>query len=646
MTRPLHRRLLSACRSALADRGGISYILMGLAVVPLVGAAGIATDSARGYAVKLRLQDAIDAASLAAAAPAEKSDAQRQADLEEFFWANFPRSYMDAIVQGPTITSAPSPSGAGKIFTVTASAALPTTFMRVLGLNTLDVGARAVVDRSIRGLELALVLDNTGSMATDVNNGPRSDSDPMQKMNILKQAARSLVGMLYGTDENGQPNQTLPGLYVGLVPFTATVDVGWWNESWLQSVNNRATGQAHSWTCSPDNVYYPTWGDGSIPYIADNNTYYVGDLVRPDATAQAFMPAGIYRARVMHKVVYASLMTNGSPDPAKIAAERALWDGPLVCDQRLRYWADPARPVAGNVVPNYYNAGGATAEDRVQAGWQGCVEEREWTITSGGSTVTGDVSDAPPVDRNTWFNPYYWPNGLDNNSWSWKYTAATNAADPGMQFTGLTPAKSSQDGGYRGPNKDCPQAITPLVTQRSIIENAISGMAYGGSTISNTGMAWGWRALSPQWRGRWYNGHPRVPAASYQAALPLDYAPAQRDKAVILLTDGLTNFPEGGYSAYGTLANARLGASDSAAEQEINARLGRVCTAMKNQGIIVFTITFGINDPGLDTLYRDCASEHPITHDGKLYFKSETGRDLQDAFEQIGFLLTNLRLAE
>ena len=51
-----------------------------------------------------------------------------------------------------------------------------------------------------------------------------------------------------------------------------------------------------------------------------------------------------------------------------------------------------------------------------------------------------------------------------------------------------------------------------------------------GGTMANLGLVWGWRVLSPRWRGLWDGDLPDE--------LPLAYAEQNMEKVVILLTDG------------------------------------------------------------------------------------------------------------
>lgn len=201
-------------------RSGAAAILLAAAIVPLVGLMGLAVDTGRTIALRARLSDAIDAAGLAAA---QELDATvRAADMRAFFDANF---RMDGVtLSGPHLVE----SEDGRRLEITATASIDATLMRVVGINDITVSARTVVQRKDRGIELALVMDNTGSM--------RSGG----KIGAMKAAAQELIDRLFDRRD------WVENLWVSVVPFTATVNVGSGNIAWL----NDATlfdGSGTSW---------------------------------------------------------------------------------------------------------------------------------------------------------------------------------------------------------------------------------------------------------------------------------------------------------------------------------------------------------------------------------------------------------------
>lgn len=123
--------------------------------------------------------------------------------------------------------------------------------------------------------------------------------------------------------------------------------------------------------------------------------------------------------------------------------------------------------------------------------------------------------------------------------------------------------------------------------------------------------------------------------------LPLDYGTKSMSKAAVIMTDGENTMSSSIYTAYGWLSEKKLGtSSSSAAVTQLNTRLSQVCTAMKNAGIIVYTIAF--NKPGstIETLLKNCATQPAF------YFNSPTSSDLKSAFVEIGDSLSNLRISK
>lgn len=207
---PLNRkRLWQTVRDLIADRRGNVLITFAFSSVILVGFMGVATDSALGFLVNARMSKALDAAGLAAGRAALSANITDEA--RPFFSANFPNSFLESDLINFTV----SPDANNEFITLTAVATMPTKFMKLFGIENVNVSARTVIHRQTRGMELVLVMDNTGSMRT---NG---------KMDAMKAAAQNLVDILYAG------NETLPNFWVSLVPFTATVNIGTANASWL-----------------------------------------------------------------------------------------------------------------------------------------------------------------------------------------------------------------------------------------------------------------------------------------------------------------------------------------------------------------------------------------------------------------------------
>jgi Flp pilus assembly protein TadG len=219
-------------RKLLPDRRGAVAAFVAVGIVPMVGFIGLATDTARGYMVKTKLHQALDAAALAGGRAMLEPD--RDADIQQFFTANFPDNYLGATLNGPDIDADISEG----LLTLTATATVPTSFMQVLGFQDITVSAHTVVHRAVRGMELALIMDNTGSM--------RSGG----KIGAMRDAAHDLIDILYGEDE------TVEDFWVSLVPYAATVNIGAGRTAWLAAYDPAA--------------YLPPAWDGSTNYAVDD----------------------------------------------------------------------------------------------------------------------------------------------------------------------------------------------------------------------------------------------------------------------------------------------------------------------------------------------------------------------------------------
>ncbi|WP_308911476.1 TadE/TadG family type IV pilus assembly protein [Pseudokordiimonas caeni] len=266
--------------------------------------------------------------------------------------------------------------------------------------------------------------------------------------------------------------------------------------------------------------------------------------------------------------------------------------------------------------------------------WKGCVMARE---------DDGDETDETPTDAP--FTAFFWANSSDNmwNPWSGKYF--------------LNEGNDAQNNG-RGPNLGCGPAITPLVASKATVLAAIDEMLpwHRGGTTSNLGLVWGWRVISPAWRGLWGGDSP--------ANLPLAYNTPFMNKVVVLLTDGANQFydwnvryymdgsklrttsnstagPSGSdFTAYGRLNDMGVYSLQDG-QNILDAKLANTCADMKTEGIIIYTITFG-SSPNSQTksLYRNCASNTSF------YYHAPDDAELAEVFDTIGKQLSNLRLSQ
>jgi Flp pilus assembly protein TadG len=530
------RTLCADLRNLAQDQRGAVMMIVGLAIIPLFAVIGLAIDGGRGYMLKSKLSYAIDAAGLAGGRSFDTD--LREEDIAMFFEANFPSGYMGSVLDpgNPVVTF----DDEENTITIEARATIPTRFMNVAGVHEMQVAARTVIRRELQGMELVLVMDNTGSM--------RSGG----KIDAMKDAATNLIDILYGSRDE------VDDFYVSLVPYAATVNIGDEHTDWLTGYDANDFSPT-AWRGCVEARNYPNDSNDALPEV------------------EAWSPF--------------------------------LWQSTL--DQYENPYHDPGA--------------GSYDEDEPETWGEYLNGDNQWN------------PDGPESDLK-----------LDNDLYQNDAT---------------------------GPNLGCPPAITPLVTSKATVQAAIAEMApwHRGGTMANLGLAWGWRVLSPQWRGYWGGDTPEE--------LPLDYHTANMHKVVILLTDGVnewydwpgatwtvsgedhysglpgdnlyptspsnyrnefkSDYPGADYTAYGRLNEGRLGTTNKgAATAVVNDRMLELCSAMKAQDIIMYTITFQVSNATTQNLYRSCAT------DDDHYYNSPSNSQLEEAFQQIADELSNLRIAE
>ena len=183
----------------LRAQGGNSAMVFGLSLVTLLTSAGAGVDFARAMMVRNRVAAALDAAALAVGGQQNLNQQQLQSLAQQYFDANYPTSEIGVL--GPV-----SVSLIGDVISLSVAASVPTTLLKIANFDTIDMGVTNEVTRGSLALEVALVLDNTGSMAGS-------------KIAALKTAATTLVDTLSG-------NSSSPAkLKIGVVPFTQAVRV-------------------------------------------------------------------------------------------------------------------------------------------------------------------------------------------------------------------------------------------------------------------------------------------------------------------------------------------------------------------------------------------------------------------------------------
>ncbi|MBL4789632.1 MAG: hypothetical protein JKY60_11505 [Kordiimonadaceae bacterium] len=208
LTSPNFRQLISRFSR---DQEGSLLPLVAASMMMLTGAAGVAIDGARMFYVKDVLQKSLDSAGLAAGHAMDAETMEN--DAREFFEANV-ASIANLLTSSSISTTISEDS---KTITLSGTATIAASFTKLFGVNEITLNVSTEILRETRGMELAIVMDNTGSMASS------------GKMDAAKEAAALLVETVYGDEDTGT------NLWVSVIPYVAHVNMGETHEDWLSS---------------------------------------------------------------------------------------------------------------------------------------------------------------------------------------------------------------------------------------------------------------------------------------------------------------------------------------------------------------------------------------------------------------------------
>lgn len=208
----------AAIRCFARDDGGTVALLFAMCIIVVVFALGAAIDFGRATAVASKFGGALDATTLATAramSEQELSESEVTAFAKNFLDAQLESANLDSVTVNAISVEADPNTGSVRM---SVDADVATTFSRVLNHDKIPIGRSSRAAFKLKNVELAMVLDVTGSMC-----------NPCSKIAGLKSAAKEVVDVLL---PNGQSTQNR----IALVPYSATVNAG----SYAAAVTNGA----------------------------------------------------------------------------------------------------------------------------------------------------------------------------------------------------------------------------------------------------------------------------------------------------------------------------------------------------------------------------------------------------------------------
>ncbi|MBU2581173.1 MAG: hypothetical protein KJ622_05615 [Alphaproteobacteria bacterium] len=206
-------------------------------------------------------------------------------------------------------------------------------------------------------------------------------------------------------------------------------------------------------------------------------------------------------------------------------------------------------------------------------------------------------------------------NGGGNKWRTYELTDCVTERNGNHRFTDDAPGPGRWINPMYSDDGDCrpSQTLMPMTTNHAELQSVIDNLSPAGGTAGHLGTAWGWYMLSPNWQSVW-------PEASQPEVVNDD----ELIKATIIMTDGDYN-TEYCHGVNDSVINCNSPNGTSQAQAE------ELCANMKEAGVVVYTIGFGISSgSSQETLLKGCA-----TDDTKWFFPYD-GDQLRAAFQTIG----------
>ena len=163
---------------------------------------------------------------------------------------------------------------------------------------------------------------------------------------------------------------------------------------------------------------------------------------------------------------------------------------------------------------------------------------------------------------------------------------------------------------------NCPNEITPLTSNATLLKNNINALPAWGDTYIPAGLIWGWRTLT--------DSAPFTEGLSTAEALKENVT-----KHVVLMTDGENV----------TSNSPGLPLHDGFNPSDGDDTTGELCANIKSADIVIHTIAFDVSDPDTKAMLKACASSGN-------YYDATDAAALASAFESIAGQIQRVALSK
>ena len=622
------KRTRSLLRSFAASTRGNVAMMFGITLVPLMIAAGVGLDYARGALVRSQMGDALDAASLAVGSTTGLDRDEAEALAKKYFEANYQG---DTSNGKPQVTIGTNDYNAQGSVIVTARYTMPTMLLKLVGKTDVQISATSKVVWGQTKLWVALVLDNSGSMCQPLGQPCNNTTDATTKIYQLKAATKKMLTKLEAV------SATAGDVRVGIVPFNRAIDVGTdnVNAAWIDWTD---------WEALPANVssISSNVGPGSAcPFGTDSTAYGFrckASASQSSSSVNTIPNSGLIcpgmdngsinpdRHERYYNGCWDSVATQTKTETTTVTQPRTLQEtctqvnsGSIGCSTQNGYPRDAGSSSTSTTTTytsgytgDSTNTSVDTTNDTYSDGTKSCSTKKNgnttcsWTRTTPQTRITTTVKKTGANFTHTWqVNARStWGGCIMDRDKTSDYDISNTTA-VGFPAANLENPLSSTNCMYGD--------VTALNYAWSDLATKVDAMQARGSTNQAIGVAHGWQMLT---QGGPYNT-PMVPANT--------------TRYIILFSDGLNtqNRWWGDGSTEGTVEDGY-----------IDTRMNAACTAAKADGVIVYTLYVHTNGGGNSAPLQNCAS------DTSKYFDLTTVDQIDTAFTEITRQITNVRVAQ
>lgn len=626
-------------RFTAAEQGNIA-VIFAIALVPVLTFLGAAIDYSRASRARSSMQVALDSTALMLSrdltagtiTPSEIN--QKAADYFKGLFTDSGAADTAAKtrVQLTTTYTAATTSAAANIL-LQGSSYIDSMFMQIAGYPTLGFNTTSTATWGNVKMRVALVLDNTGSMA---QNG---------KMTALKNAVAGSGGLIEQLSKLSKSNGDV---YISVIPFAKTVNVDaanygqswidwtdWLNPPTAQPANALGGYQASlpmNWHAVGPGARCP-WSNNSGGFYctsgsANGSSKYTTNNVNVVPPSGYICPSVDANSHTMYNGCWES----------KSAGTGTFCSGSSSCSCPLDAYGNSvsgcscsgtgsSRSCTGNLYTHDWTQPGSndlshnTSQPRVSAvvGFA----NNKWTATNSTPTVQNNWRQASTNPISTWTGcvaDRTQPNDATGASPS---SSDTTTLFPANQYFENSTAYCSSSASTQL------KPIIPLSYDWSTLKSAVNAMQPTGGTNQAVGLAWGWQSL--------LQGNPlNAPAENATGST--------YNRVIILLSDGLNT--EDRWPAYGDGSSQTSTYGNGTFPGSIDARQQILCDNLHNakdsSGASMYTIyTIQVNTSGDPTsaILKYCASSPDK------FYEIKSSTEIATIFNTIGTALSKLRLA-